>query len=246
MSRSQRPAQLAKLLAYVLGRHPDAFGLVPSPDGWVRIKDLLRVLSEEEGWRHIRRGHIEALRWERTPAAVEIAADRVRALDRSRLRPPAATETPPGRLFTCVRRRAYPRVRENGAAAPPPGIVLTAARDLALRIGRRRDPQPVLLEVRPPDLSARGVALQRFGEHLYLAERLPPDCFTGPPPPRELPPPASRTAPPPPPTPPHPGSFLVDLAAPPPQSRRAGRGKHQEPEWKRQRRRKRRRPAADE
>jgi len=44
------PQNLAKMLAYVLGRRPDEFGLIPDAEGFVRIKDLLKALHEEEGW----------------------------------------------------------------------------------------------------------------------------------------------------------------------------------------------------
>ena len=58
MGRSRRPEQLNKFLSYVLARCPDEFGLIPDQDGWVRIKELLRALSEEPGWSYVRRGHI--------------------------------------------------------------------------------------------------------------------------------------------------------------------------------------------
>ena len=38
---------LAKFLAYILGNRPDEFGLVPDPDGYVKIKALLKVLRHQ-------------------------------------------------------------------------------------------------------------------------------------------------------------------------------------------------------
>jgi len=45
-------------MAYVLGHRPDEFGLVPDAEGFVRLKDLLRALSEEPGWGYVRKSHI--------------------------------------------------------------------------------------------------------------------------------------------------------------------------------------------
>ena len=58
MKHSRQVDKLEKLLTYILGRRPDEFGLVPGPDGYVKIKDLLKALSEEPGWRHVRRSHL--------------------------------------------------------------------------------------------------------------------------------------------------------------------------------------------
>ena len=183
-----RITPLAKLLAYVLGRCPDEFGLVPDPDGFVPVKTLLQALAEEEGWGHVRRGHLNELVMMGDKSPVEIVVDRIRSAERRYLPEIIEPQAPPKELFTCIRRRAYPHVLERGiAAAPPPGLVLTEDRLMALRIGRRRDPQPILLTVRPRDLKAAGVVLRCFGKRLYLASELPVGSFSGPPPPKEKP-----------------------------------------------------------
>ncbi|MFW5875013.1 MAG: RNA 2'-phosphotransferase, partial [bacterium] len=53
--------QLAKLLSYILEKRPDEFGLIPDEQGYVSIKELLKVFAETEGWRHIRRSSINEL-----------------------------------------------------------------------------------------------------------------------------------------------------------------------------------------
>ena len=40
MSRVNELKKQAKFLAYILGVHPDEFGLVPDKEGFVKIKDL--------------------------------------------------------------------------------------------------------------------------------------------------------------------------------------------------------------
>jgi putative RNA 2'-phosphotransferase len=88
MKRSSATEKLAKMLYYLLGRHPEEFGLVPDPEGWVKIRDLLRALSEEPDWRHVRASHINEVLLARYDPPVEVADGCIRARDRSRLPAP--------------------------------------------------------------------------------------------------------------------------------------------------------------
>ena len=183
--------KLAKFLDYILGRHPDEFGLVPDRDGFVKIKDLLKALNEEDGWRHVRRGHLDEIRVTVPSAPIEIRENRIRAVDRRHLPRESPAENPPKLLYTCVRVRAHAHVIERGIS--PPGdtrIILSSDRELALRIGRRLDRQPVLLTVQVAHALESGVIFYRSGESLFLTDYIPVGCFTAPPLPklREEPP----------------------------------------------------------
>ncbi len=239
MGTNRRLPQLAKLLAYALGRQPDEFGLVAENEGYVKIKDLLRAFSEEDGLGYIRRGHLNELQLSGEAPTVEIDGERIRAIDRGGLPRPTPPETWPGQLFVCVRRRAHALVMEQGFLAPPPGLVLSADPEMALRIGRRRDPDPVLLTVQTGLLLEAGVRFHRYGQHLYLASALPPATFTGPAVKKEKTPP-SRPEPLPPKTEPHPGSFYLKAEPDKEKPRRPKRGRHEDPEWKRARHQRRR------
>jgi putative RNA 2'-phosphotransferase len=241
MAAARKLPRLAKLLGYVLGRQPDEFGLVADAEGYVKIKTLLQALAEEKGaGLRIRRGDLNELLVSSQDAAIEMDAERIRAIDRARLPRPESCDRWPGQLFVCIRRRAHGRVLEHGIPAPePPGVILSVSREMALRIGRRRDPDPVLLTVQPQALVQAGAAILRYGTHLFLATALPPGAFTGPPLQKEkpraakAPPPAVKTEP-------HPGSFYLKLEPEPGKPRRPPRGKNEDPEWKRARREKRR------
>ena len=148
MKPQQSTRRLEKFIVYVLGRRPDEFGLVPEADGWVKLKDLLKAINEEDGWRHVRRSHIDEIVLTQPAPEIEINDNRVRARFREHLPVPQPVDRPPKLLYTCIRRRAYFVVLEKGiTAAEGEKVVLAAAPDLALRIGRRRDPHPVLLTV---------------------------------------------------------------------------------------------------
>lgn len=240
MTAARKLPRLAKLLSYVLGRRPDEFGLVADADGYVKIKTLLQALSEEEGLGHLRRGDLNELVLSGPEAGIEVDEERIRAADRGHLPRPAPCNDWPGQLFVCIRRRAHGRVLDHGIEdAGPPGVVMSADNQMALRIGRRRDPEPVLLTVRPRALVQAGATIERYGEHLFIASALPPGTFSAPPLPKDKPQ-ATRPAPAPVKTEPHPGSFYLKLDPEPAKPRRPRRGKNEDPEWKRARREKRR------
>jgi putative RNA 2'-phosphotransferase len=70
------------------------------------------------------------------------------------------------------------------ASAQERHIVLSPDRDMAMRIGRRRDQKPVLLEISTRSVSTAGIALKPFGD-LFIANQVPAEAMTGPPVPKK-------------------------------------------------------------
>ena len=188
MGLKRSPKQLSKFISYMLGRRPDEFGLVHDQDGFVKLKECLKVVWEEEGWRYVRRTHIDEILITMPNPPIEIKGDLIRAKDRDNLPKFTTAQNLPKLLYTCIRRRAYPVVLDKGMF--PSGhnsIVLSSSLDLAQRIGKRTDPIPVLLSVLVKKSIEKGVVFYKIGEALFLAEFIPVDCFTGPPLPKERP-----------------------------------------------------------
>ena len=244
MKHSQGVDKLAKFLAYVLGRRPDEFGLVPDADGYVKIKDLLKALAEEPGWRHVRMNHLREVIYAGRSQPIELAAPLIRAVDRSSLPVPQSSADFPKLLYHAIRRRAYPFVLESGRPPDAAGsrLILTADEPFALRLGRRIDQTPVVLVVHSAKVLSSGARLWRFGQRLFLLDRLPVDCFSGPHPPKQRPEPkksdktAAREAP------ATPGSYLLDLSdSPAPENRFNNPSRQRKNAWKRDRKRKQRR-----
>ena len=188
MVKTRAPRNLAKYLAYILGRRPDEFGLVLDKQGYVKIKQLLKALSEEKGWKHVRRFHLNEILYSVPDPPFEISDNRIRAKRREHLPRPNASPQLPKLLYTCVRKRAYPFVAQKGIF--PSGyqqVVLCARPDLAERMGKRSDAQPVMLSVHVQASVEQGVLFQQIGELLFLAPSIPTGCFSGPPLPKEKP-----------------------------------------------------------
>lgn len=239
MKTPQKVARLAKFLCYVLGRRPDEFGLLPDADGYVKIKELLKALTEEPGWGYLRRAHLQEVLLTCSPPDIEIDDQRIRALARDQLPAAAPALDPPKFLYTCIRRKAYSRVHAKGIQ-PAGGsrVVLSSQPELALRMGRRKDPEPVMLTVNTAQGQETGVVYRQFGDRLYTADFVAAGTFTGPPLPKE-PPAAARAPVKEPPRPAvEPGSFRMDpQRLVPPGPGKSERRK--DPEWKRQRRQQR-------
>ena len=186
MARQKSPKQLSKFISYVLGRKPAEFGLVPDQDGFVKIKEFIKAICEEEALRYVRKSHIDEILIILPNPPIEIKDNYIRAKYRENLPRHNLTQNLPKLLYTCVRRKAYPVVLDKGIL--PMGfsrVILSSEPDMAERIGKRKDSMPVLLTIQTQKAVERGIAFYEAGDTLYLAESIQPGCFTGPPLPKQ-------------------------------------------------------------
>lgn len=190
-----RPLQkLHKFLIYVLGHRPDEFGLFPDEDGFVTVKEMLKGLHEESGWRHIRKNHIKELFLTLPSLEIEQEGDRIRAKNRGPLPIPEPVLDPPKLVFSSIRRKSYPAVCKHGIRpAGYPFVILTETRSWAERLGKRKDSDPVILEVQTVLVQEQKIDILRRGESLYSAINIPVGCFHGPPLDKEALEPAAKT-----------------------------------------------------
>lgn len=231
MSRLPRQLEgLARMLTYILCHRPDEFGLVLSGDGFVPVKHLLQTLTAEPGWGFVRRHHLDQVVGLISPPAFEIAAEQIRALHPkpAQLRRPAG-EPPPALLYVAIPPKAHARVWEEGLKPPPDReLVLATTKDTAIKLGRRRTRDPIVVIVQAQAAASRGIALLGYGEGLFLAPALPRDLLQLPAPPQVPDKPKPEK-----PRPPTPGTFFPDLPGMfQPAPKHKGKGKKDEPAWK--------------
>ena len=181
--------QLSRFLQYMLGRAPDEFGIYLDAEGWCKLKHVLQVLSEEDGWKHIRHGNIREIFVLTNQHGLEMKNDNIRVIDRSNNPVPTEITQLPKLLYTYVRQRAYPHVHKKGVM--PLGekeyVVMAADEQMAMRMGKRIDPKPVKLKVHTHSLVSNGGTIWQYGESLFLTTYVPSDCFYGPPLPEDQP-----------------------------------------------------------
>ncbi len=219
---------LGRLLVYMLGHKPAEFGLVPSPEGFVPLKELLKTIREEPGWRYVQQSHINEVLLGKDRFLFEVNGNRIRAVDRKWEQDfefPRASSLPKT-LFTAVRRKAHRAAMEKGLKSPAGRyLILSPDEEMALKIGKRRDPQPVLLRVEAEKAGKEGVSIHPF-DTLFLCEKIPTRYIHGPPVSKETLAAPAETA--------YkletPGTFPLDLARDPDPYRRA-RGRKQKG-WK--------------
>lgn len=173
---------LSRLLAYVLSRRPDEFGLVPDRDGFITFKELLKAIHEEPHWHYVRRGHIHEVLLGKERHLFEPQENRIRSRERHwRLDLENPVAHPPKLLFTPVRRKAHPVALEKGLRITQGKyVVLTPDQDMARRIGTRRDQKPVVLEIQASAAHSENTLFYVFGE-LFLSPQIPAQFISGPP-----------------------------------------------------------------
>jgi putative RNA 2'-phosphotransferase len=222
---------LAKVLTFILCHRPDEFGLVLDQEGFVPIKQLFQALAAEPGWGHVRRHHLEQVAALLHPPKFEVLADRIRGLvpGPADLRRPGK-ETPV-LLYTAIPAKAHEPVFAAGLRAPrDQELVLADTLELALKLGRRKSPDPVLVTVQAQAAARKGVTWERYGEHLYLAQEVPRQFLQLAPPPPKPEKPRPEKAPPPRPLPGTVALDLPDFMERP--LRGKAKGKKDEPAWK--------------
>jgi putative RNA 2'-phosphotransferase len=184
MSHRHQVTALSKLMAYILRHRPDEFGLVLDEGGFVSLKELRQAIAEEAGWSYVRLSHITEAAYISGRERFEIEDERIRAVYghsfpyKIRYEP----TSPPRTLYHGTRRRAYPHILQQGLG--PMGrkyVYLTTSAELAKRIGRRHDPQPLLLEIQAQRASENKVVFYQANPLIYLTDYIPPEYLTGPP-----------------------------------------------------------------
>ncbi len=176
----------AKFLTYILGIRPDEFGLVPDKEGYVKIKDLIKAVNEEDGWRSFRQATINEMVVSLPDPPLDINDKRIRARERQQLPKRVSPEILPKLLYTCVRPKALAVILDKGIL--PMGrrhVILSADKDMAERIGKRIDRSPALLTVNVDIAVRMGTLILQAGKTLFLARSIAVGCFTSPPLPKE-------------------------------------------------------------
>ena len=220
---------LARMLAYMLGHHPDEFGLVLAEDGFIPVKQLHQALIREPGWGFVRRHHLDQVVSLLQPPAFELVEERLRCLKPGPAPRRHPGMAPPPLLYLAIPPKSHERVWQEGLkAADGQELVLARTRELALKLGRRRAPAPILITIQAQAAAKSGLAFTGYGAELFLALALPREFLQmpAPPPPSVQPKPAQAAAP-----QPTPGTFIVNFAEPAPKPPQR-RGKKQEPAWK--------------
>lgn len=174
MAALNHPKTLAKTLAYLLLHAPGEHGLFWDEDGSMPWKELYWAMQEDPSLRFVRESHLREIAYLGIDFPASLDGHILRLKPEVPLPDHPVVHDPPARLFHGCRRRTLAVVREHGLrAAGRRFLAVSADQDLALRMARRRETEPILIEILA-ELAARdGIVLRTAGATLYLVENVP-------------------------------------------------------------------------
>jgi len=173
---------LSRFLAFLLRHHPEEVGLELDERGACDLDALVEALRGRPGFETVTRAEIEAVVREGAGAGrFEIRDGCIRARYGHSLAQPIAYEPaePPPLLFHGTTPEAAEQVLAEGLkAAPRQKVHLSVDTPAAREVGRRRCPEPVILQIDTASAAAAGVRFYRGGPAVWLADDIPPECIT--------------------------------------------------------------------
>jgi putative RNA 2'-phosphotransferase len=174
MAARYLPKTLAKALTYVAFHSCSEFGLFWDAGGAMPWKELYWALQEDPDLRFVREAHVREI----TLLGLELPF----SLDGGVLRlkngvalpfAPHLPEGLPERLYHGIGLKRYFHVRSHGLIrSARPHIPFFADKELALRVAKRRDLEPLLLGVKAKEAQSAGVQFLASGPGLFLAEEI--------------------------------------------------------------------------
>jgi putative RNA 2'-phosphotransferase len=179
---ADRLTDLSKLVSYALRHRPWEFELELDADGWTPVEQLVDALRGEPGWESLQVADLEAMVAAAARSRHELRDGRIRARYGHSVpgRIEHEAEPAPGRLFHGTARSALSAIARDGLLPRRRQYVhLARGPDLAAQIGRRRDNEPVVLEIDGTAAAAGAVRFFRAGDDIVLAERIPPEFIRG-------------------------------------------------------------------
>ncbi|MFZ0928573.1 MAG: hypothetical protein WAN11_08230 [Syntrophobacteraceae bacterium] len=169
-----QPKTLAKTLGYIATHSPGEYGLFWDPDGTMPWKEFYWALQQDLSLRFVRQSTIQEL----TLLGIELPF----ALDGNLLRlcpgfaPPVYPPTSDvrKRLYFGLKPKNLVYTQESGLRSSRRRFVpVCGERELALRIARRDEETPILIEILAREAYQRGLSFLTAGLHLYLVESVP-------------------------------------------------------------------------
>ncbi len=170
-----KPVTLAKTLAHILYHAPHEYGLFWNPDGTMPWKEFYWTLQEDPSLRFVRETHIREIHYLGIDFPARLEGNQLHL--REGLAPPIPVRTDgrlPPRLFFACRRKTYLVTMEHGLEpSGRPYVPLFAVRDLAERVGKRRDPNAIVIEIPTAPAQEDGIIFLEVGEGLFVVEKIP-------------------------------------------------------------------------
>lgn len=170
-------SELSRVISHALRHQPEVYNLHLDDEGWVSIESLLaalRLLKKE--WKELSREDLETMIAKSEKQRYEIINGKIRA---------AYGHTLSGKVsMTPV---SPPEILYHGTAPESAAIILSEGlksmerqyvhlalnKDDAERVGRRKSPHPVILEVYALKAFEAGISFYEGNNQIFLSEPIP-------------------------------------------------------------------------
>lgn len=174
--------ELSKEISYALRHAPWEYELELDEQGFVPIAQLLHALNESGTYeREVTQADLEQIIANSEKKRHEIVGDKIRALYGHTI--PQIIKKEPGIphavLYHGTTHRALPQILQDGLKPMQRQYVhLSIDVETATRVGKRRDPEPVILKIDTEAAQKAGIQFYIGNDKVWLCNRVPKECIT--------------------------------------------------------------------
>jgi putative RNA 2'-phosphotransferase len=170
-----QPKTLARTLVYIAVHSPDEFGLYWDSDGSMPWKEFYWALQEDDSLKFVRESNLRELALLGIDLPFILDGNRLRLRSREPATDYPLVDNIPERLYLAVRTKNLAYIQEFGLKSlTRPLMPVCAEREMALRIAKRRESEPVMIEIMGRKALDSGISIYRVGEKLFLVDAVPP------------------------------------------------------------------------
>ena len=173
---------LSKELSYALRHAPWEYELEMDDEGWVDVDQLLQVLRLNPKWENVNESDLHCVISESEKKRHEISNGRIRAFYGHSVpkRIQKSDATPPKILYHGTARRVSDLILQEGLKPNQRQYVhLSQDIETAMKVGKRRDAKPIILEIDAKRAHDNGVKFYLGNEMVWLADSIPPEYIHG-------------------------------------------------------------------
>ncbi len=166
----------SKKISFLLRHHPEKIGIKLDQYGRVNLSEFIEKFNNHYGRIHIDRALIEKIMAQSDKQRYAIEGDTIRALygHSVPVKPLTAPSTPPGILYHGTTHVAAELIKTEGIKKMDRDFVhLSATVEMAVQVGKRRDPQPVIFEVAAKQASEDGLLFYPTRSNIWLVDFVP-------------------------------------------------------------------------
>lgn len=178
----ERLVKLSRVMSHALRHKPELYGLTLDSEGWVSTDALLNALRRHRNqWRNLQEQDILDMLAQSEKQRFEIRDGRIRAFYGHSVATKLEKEpsVPPALLYHGTTPLAAPLIVTEGLKPMNRQYVhLSADRETALLVARRRTNRPVILHVHAQQAQQHGIPFYLGNDMVWLAEPIPPAFIT--------------------------------------------------------------------